>query len=270
MAHPSAGGAALASRWQRSRDGIVRRRLAIPGRQSYHSAMRIPSLLLCLALVLANVPGAHAVTSFSAEYELSRGIVTLGQMTRRLRLDGQRYRYESRMIPRGLVALFAKDGVTEVSSGRLESDRFVPERYEYDKGGTRKDFALDFDYASATVALTAANRSWRAELPAGALDRLVYQVQFMLDLPHAPATLDYIIADKGKLKHYHIVNAGSEMVDTPLGRFETVKLQRAKPDSAYRTTVWCAAALDWMPVKVEYRDDDGAVTVATLKTLERG
>lgn len=230
--------------------------------------MRIPSSLACL-LTVAWCANALALGSFSAEYEISRGGFKLGQMTRHLRIDGQRYHYESRVHPRGLVSLFAKAELTESSSGHIRAGRFVPLRYRYDKGGSRKDFELGFDHEHRTVQLAWRGPAWQANTPDGVLDRLVYQAQLMLDLPAAPAALDYAIADRGKLKRYHIINAGRETVTTPLGDFETIKLQRDKPNSDDRTTVWCAATLGWIPVKVELRDDDGAVTTALLQALER-
>lgn len=231
--------------------------------------MKILRSILTLLVLLISARDGYAISSFRADYDISKGRITVGTLSRQLTLtDDQRYRYESRMAPRGLVALFAGDEVVEVSSGRIEQSRFMPERYSYEKGGSRKDFELDFDYDSNTVHLLGYSRSWSASMPTRILDKLVYQAQLMLDLPGAPETLVYDIADKGKLKHYRIVNLGQDMTETGLGTLRTVKLQRADPDSQRRTIVWCAEELDWMPVKVEYRDSDGSVTVAVLDTLQ--
>jgi len=231
--------------------------------------MRILSCALVATMLVARPLPSLAISSFEAQYDISRGVVTVGLMSRRLTVDDdQRYRYESHMAPRGIATLFARDAVIETSSGRLEGTRFVPEHYSYDKGGAKKDFTLSFDYASNTVHLGGQPRSWSADMPANVLDKLVYQIQLMLDLPAEPTTLEYAIADKGKLKVYRITNHGRETTDTGVGQLTTIKLQRGDDDSERRTTVWCAEELGWMPVKVEYRDEDGSVTVAVISSLQ--
>lgn len=231
--------------------------------------MRILSCTVIAALLAACPLPALAISSFEAEYDISRGVVTVGLMSRRLTIDDdRRYLYESHMAPSGIAALFTRDAVIETSSGRLEGARFVPEHYSYDKGRAKKNFTLSFDYRSNTVHLGGQPRSWSASMPAQVLDKLVYQVQLMLDLPADPTTLEYAIADKGKLKSYRITNHGRETTHTGVGELTTVKLQRDDTDSVRRTTVWCAEELDWMPVKVEYRDKDGSVTVAVLASLQ--
>ena len=198
------------------------------------------------------------------------GVFKLGTMSRRLDIsvDGK-YVFESRTETRGLVALFSKDQVVETSRGKLEGTRFVPERYDYVRTGSKRDYSLQFDYASGTVRRDDQANAWSAEMPAKLLDKLVYQAQLMVDLADAPVSLDYNIADKSKLKIYFIENLGSETVDTVAGRFSTIKMQRSKPDSKYRTTVWCARELGWLPVKVEYVDKKGRMTTALLRSVEQ-
>ncbi len=253
--------------------GVMHRTsLGIRAAGSYHSRMLIPALrALCLLALLSLPPAAAALTSFRAEYDLSLGVVTLGRMSRVLVIDDhtQRYRFESTMETRGLVALFADARVVEVSAGRIEPAGFVPERYSYDKQGTKKDYELEFDYTRNLVRRSDAGDAWEASMPAHLLDKLSYQAQLMFDLDAAPQALRYDIADKSRLKEYHIQVLGSETVETGLGKFDTVKLTREKAGSKRRTVVWCAAALGWMAVKVEHRDKRGAVTTAILRSLHQ-
>lgn len=169
----------------------------------------------------------------------------------------------------GLVSVFSSSSVTEESRGRIADRRFQPTSYRYDKKGSKRDYALHFDYALNQVERSDGG-GWHAAMPRGLLDKLSYQAQLMFDLEDVPQSLDYPIADKGKLKQYLITNTGNEAVETPLGRFDTVRLERADDDSLRRTRVWCARALGWLPVKVEHRDKHGDVTIALLRHLERG
>ena len=104
-------------------------------------------------------------------------------------------------------------------------------------------------------------------MPPATLDKLIYQAQLMIGVASNPSALEYTIADRGKLKQYAIANMGSEQIATPFGHFDTIKLERHEPGSKKQTTVWCARSLDWIPVKVEFRDKNGSLTTATLRAL---
>lgn len=223
---------------------------------------------LLLSLLAPLVVHADA-PSFSAEYELSRGIVALGRMTRELRIgDDSRYVFRSTMETRGLVSLFSNARVLETSTGRIDDAQFRPETYRYEKGDAKRDFKLGFDYAAGRVH-RADGHAWSAEMPPDLLDKLAYQAQLMVDLPAQPTVIEYAIADRDKLKTYEIRNLGRETLDTALGRIDAVKVQRSKLNSKRRTLVWFAPDLGWIPVQVEHRDKKGATTVARIKHLQR-
>ncbi|MEQ8234480.1 MAG: DUF3108 domain-containing protein [Gammaproteobacteria bacterium] len=232
----------------------------------HHPVLRtlVAAVLLTVALPLP------ALESFRADYDISRGALTLGRMSRELVIDAAqgRYRFASTMETKGLVALFADARVVETSAGRFGPAGFAPESYTYDKKGKKKDYALEFDYARNLVRRDD-DAGWESSMPARLLDKLSYQAQLMVDLDARPARLRYDIADKNRLKEYLIENLGAERVETRLGEFDTVRLMRADDDSQRRTIVWCAPELGWMAVKVEHRDKKGDVTTAVLRSLER-
>lgn len=239
----------------------------------YHSAMLLPRILCALttALLLYAVhagPDDTALRPYEAEYDLTRGMLRVGKMVRRLDVDAAgAYVFESRMETKGLAALFSGTRVIETSRGRIAAARFVPERYEYDRGDAKRDYRLQFDYDNGTVHRADARSDWSTAMPGPLFDKLVYQAQLMLDLPAGPATIQYAIADKSRLKTYEIRNLGNERVETEAGKFDAVLLERASAGSKRRTRVWCAAELGWLPVKVEHRDKKGNTTTALLRSL---
>lgn len=208
-----------------------------------------------------------AVSPFAVEYDLQHGVLSVGRMTRTLTIEGNRYALESRLEAGGLVSLFSDSSRTEISRGRIENGRFLPEHFSYDRSGEKKDYSLEFDYAGARVRRTEPGQQWQTELPSGALDLLSYQVQLMHDLAQADEALTYTVVAKNKVKQYRLDILGVETVETEFGDFETVKVQRADKDSKKRTLVWMARSLDWVPVAVEYRDKRGNTTRATLRGL---
>ena len=61
---------------------------------------------------------------------------------------------------------------------------------------------------------------------------------------------------------------GEEVVETPLGSFNTIKMLRHKPGSSRRSVFWCAPDLEFLQVKVEHTEKDGSKTVAVIKSLQ--
>jgi hypothetical protein len=224
-----------------------------------------------MMLLLALAMGAHASDApnpFVAVYDLSQGSLALGTMERRFELtaDGA-YRFQSHMRTSGVMSLVRSDKISESSSGQLRDGHFAPDSYSYQNSHGDKHFALRFDYPNAQVSRSDVAHGWSATMPAALLDKLSYQMQMMVDLAAQPATLRYSIADKNKLKDYLFDNRGREEIETALGRYQAVRLERGANGDDRRTVVWCAEALNWLPIKVEYREKDGSVTTALLHSL---
>lgn len=224
-----------------------------------------------IVLFLAVALGASAndaPPAFVAVYQLSQGSLAFGTMERRfeLKADGN-YRYLSRMKTSGVLALVRSDKITESSTGKFRDGQFVPTTYSYHNSRGDKQFALRFDYRNGQVMRSDQANGWSAAMPARTLDKLVYQMQMMIDLTSEPAALQYSIADKNKFKDYQFDNRGPEEVETDAGRYQTLRLERGAEGAERRTVVWCARKLDWLPVKVEYREKDGSVTTALLRSF---
>lgn len=231
--------------------------------------LNLGRILLLLALV-GSARADDGPAPFVAVYALSQGSVSFGSMERRYELNADGgYRFVSRMKTTGVLSLVRSDKITESSSGALRDRHFVPDTYSYHNSRGDKHFALRFDHARGEVRRSDQEHGWRSAAPPAVLDKLVYQMQMMLDLAAQPAALRYDIADKNKLKEYLFDNHGREEVATNVGSYQTVRLERGARDADRRTVVWCAQALNWLPVKVEYREKDGSVTTALLRSFEK-
>jgi len=224
--------------------------------------------VLAAALLLAGGPAAAIPPSFTARYEVSHSGLTLGEATVRYQQIGaDRYRYSSVTRPVGITTMFYNAQIEELSEGRITSDGFKPERYEYDRTGSRaREASLVFDWQALKVRNDVEGKSWDMKIPADALDRMVSQLQLMRDLAESEQNLTYRVADGGKLRVFVLQVLGRERIDTPYGRLETVKIIR-KVDTNRRSTVfWCAPALHYMPVRIDHREkgENFRMTLANL------
>lgn len=206
---------------------------------------------------------------FSVTYELRHNAVLLARMERSLHLDSDGvWIYESRSSPAGLLGLVRRDRINERSRWHTVDGRPQPLRYEYHRTGRGEErhVVLDFDWAGNSVINELNGQSWRMTLPGPVQDKLLYQYTLSRDLQNGVEELRYEVADGGGLKVYRFERIGAETLNTRLGPLETVKLRRI--DSDDRTTIWCATALDYMPVRVEQYRDRRMLTL-TISELQR-
>jgi len=230
-------------------------------------------LLLVLGLAWAcpaPADGSLAVPAFEARYRVSAAGFPVGVMERQFeRLADGRFRFRSVTRASGLAKLFRRERVEESSEGvATDSDGLRPDRYRYVRSGDKpKTVEIDFDWTIPRVVNTVNDNSWNLDVPPGTTDRLVYQLLIMRDVAAGiGARLDYPVADGGKLKTYRFEATGSEAVEVPLGRFESVRLERRydRPDTW--ATVWVAPALHHLPVRVDHHEK-GITTRVTLEEV---
>ena len=205
-------------------------------------------------LLTATAARAAALAPFEARYRLSLGGLTVGEARLVLRpADGGRYLYEMASRPRGLLALFRRDTLTERSLWEHGPDGTPrPLRYERIQTGSRERRArLVFTWSpdgSGRVRNEVAGRPWAMAVPPGTLDRLLVQIALRRDLAAGRKPLEYPIADGGKLKRYRFAVLGRETVTTSAGRFEAVKIQRLRRKGKPPLYFWLAPELDYLLV----------------------
>jgi len=130
-------------------------------------------------------------------------------------------------------------------------DQLVPEEYQYHRHGIGKNrkAMLKFDWAAHQVLNDVQSKPWQMDIPDGVLDKLLYQIQMRADLLHnysrlpQPRELIYQIADGGRIKTYQFKNLGEEIIDTPVGKLNTVKITRTGSNNKRETIFWLAK--DW-------------------------
>ena len=103
-----------------------------------------------------------------------------------------------------------------------------------------------------------------------ALDPLGYLLVLRNDLSRSNGALrarySYQIADGNRAKSYTFTVLGDAQLATPLGTFEVVKLQRRGRKHRV-TTLWCARALGYLPVRIDHTEKDGDIVTILIQEL---
>jgi len=227
-------------------------------------------LILLLLLTGFGTSAAALPESFAAEFIVTSNGSTIGRTTWTLDAVGEgRFRFRSVTRATGFMSLMFSGKRTEQSLWTYHEDRVRPLEYRYVRTGRKaRDVKVSFDWAASQAINRHDDDSWKLDITAGTQDKLVYLLALMQDLAHGARDLVYPIADGGYLKEYAIERQGRERLTTPVGTFDTVRLYRQDPKGKRHTTLWAAAELDYLPVKVRQEEQDGDVLAMTLEGLE--
>jgi hypothetical protein len=225
---------------------------------------RLLVLLLALAIV-APLRAEGPPPAFRAEYVVRKGPLELGVSVRELQHadDGQLV-FRSSSDTTGLADLLLDEHIRETAYLRWNGQHALPVKYEYSRDGKRtRHITQQYDWQAARVTSRLDERVFEYPIPAVTYDPAGYQVSLMVDLADGARDLEYHIASSKHLSTWDIRHVGNEAVSTPLGRLDTVVIQR-KTDQV--TTLWCAPGLHFLPVKIEH-EEDGMTFTAYLQSV---
>lgn len=217
--------------------------------------------LLCIALLPAGL--AAQENPFEARedsYDVQWGGMTLGHATIALTpLDKGCFRYESVTHPMALVR-WTYGSPRETSEFCVDGERIVPLHFEYRNERRQKDsYTLDFDWTARTVKTIKGGNVSMRELPDNAYDRFVLQQAVRLWVMRnagadSPPPVAFTMVDDDRMKTYRFAIVGRESIDTPVGRFDTIRVERVdSPDKTSR--FWVAPERSYTPIRIEHVED---------------
>jgi hypothetical protein len=224
-----------------------------------------------LLLFLLTTSSYPIPPQFTAHYALSTGGMELGETRRTLRPDGPNtFVFESVTSPKGFLSLVINQQLHQRSRSEYREGRIRPLEYLRERtGGKEEDVTrIVFDWANHRAQATSDGKQRDFAIPDGTLDQLNFELALIQDLQQGKTHFTYPIADRKEVKTYDIQAVGQEQVDTPMGRFSTVRLKQLNPSGERDLTVWCAPRLNYLPVQIEYREKDGRLYRAKLRALE--
>lgn len=234
---------------------------------TYHTYTAL--LMLLLASPVLSAAESLMNREFIATYDVYRSGLKVAKMERRVvrQADGS-LQLSSDTRVTGLASLFRDDQIVETSIWKFDTGRIIPQYYEYRHTGSKKqrNVTIEFDWENHQITNSVNGSSWKMPAQEGMLDKLVYQYSIMLDLKAGKSDLSYRVADGGLEKVYEFRQVGEEIVETPLGKLQTVKHSRHFAEGDRQSVFWSAPELDYLPVKLE-NTDDGEKTVVLINSL---
>ena len=208
-------------------------------------------LTLFAALLFALPATATELTPHRAQYKVRIAVVS-GQLDTELRRTDDGYVAQhvikatgvSRMLTRGTMDVSSTfiaetDGVKPVSYHAIDTIRKDPEAN------------IRFDWSSNQASGTVGDEEVLLQLDGISHDAVSIQYELMHDLMNGGPSATYVIFDVSKMRTVNVRNSGRKTVKTEAGSYEVVGIQHQKEGSSRVTTLWCAPALDYLPVVIE-------------------
>lgn len=132
-------------------------------------------------------------------------------------------------------------------------------RHEFAGLGIERDSAVVFDWQRMVAIETRGDKLREIAITPDIADGLNMAMAARCRLRSGERTLDFPIIYRGERKELHFVVTGREVVETALGKFDTLVIERRYPNSRFkRTRVWVAPALDWFMVRFEHVENPAA------------
>ena len=207
---------------------------------------------------------------FTVNYKLYSNDTKIGLMERKFyKNTNNDYVFSSESKTTGLISLFRKDHIIEISNWYFINSTIAPLNYTYQHTGGKKnrDVEIKFNWNERQIINRVNDSVWYMKTQTGILDKLLYQLVIMVDLKAGYIPEKYVIADGGKIKEYTFEYIEDEIIKTPIGDLNTMKLSRYKKNKQ-ETFLWCAYDLDFLPVKVITKENDGRLSKAIIKSIE--
>jgi hypothetical protein len=230
----------------------------------------LPGILLLIAILATSALQAAALPDFEAAYILKRGKLRIGTTTIVLQTGAAgSYLYASRSWPTRWVSWLLKDRLHETSRGHMSTTGVRPDKYHYLRTGGRRERKADlsFDWQERSVSNHVEGSLWEMDIPADTIDKLASQLGVMLALKQGKKDVTFNIADGGKLKEYRYKVVGHETLEVPAGTFATVKITKLRNNSRRETYVWCAPALNYLPIRIWQRETDDSEYTSDLESF---
>ena len=222
--------------------------------------MKFLSLALSTFLLLAAQASFALPPAFQADYTVKKGSLTLGSLKTTLKYSGNKYSYHKKTKATGLAALLTGIKITENTDGTFAGQQLFPQNYLFNQSRHGKSKIDKAAFRGNKVAGTYKGKPYNLIIRKGIQDRASLELMLAQDLSQNKAHLDYQIVGRGEQIEYKFQKLGQEILKTPVGAFNTIKVRVVRKGGKRDTTFWMAKELGYMPVKVVHREKKDLIT----------
>ncbi len=220
--------------------------------------IRILSFLA--ACVIASACAAQPPHRVSLTYDVSYNGIVAAELTEVLEHDGKHFSLVSEGRGKGIGALLYRGEAKRSCSGDVTSAGLRPLEFR-DQRGDKPAAVAKFDWDKRTLTREHDGKVETTPMVPGLQDRLsfLYNFAFQAAPDLKPGKDIKVTLTDGKgLTRFHYKVAGKEMLKTPAGELETVRLVKQRENKDDKgTELWFASGRDYLPVRILVTETDG-------------
>jgi hypothetical protein len=223
------------------------------------------------ACVFAGASAAQPPHKVTLSYDLSYNGVVAAELTEVLEHDGTRFSLRSEGRGVGIGALLYRGAAKRACRGEVTSTGLRPLEFR-DQRGDKPAAVARFDWAGKLLTQEHDGKSETTNMELPLQDRLSFLYNFAFqaapDLKQG-REIRLTLTDGKGLTRFHYVVAGREMLKTPAGELETVRLVKQRDSQDDRgTEIWFASGHDYLPVRILVIEKDGVRIDQVLKRID--
>ena len=203
------------------------------------------------------------------DYKLYKGEILFGKSSYSLYKKDDAYFFEIKSQTDGIFKL-KKDHRLELSKYKIKDRAILPVKYEYtrDRKDKKEYIITNFDGSSHPHTLNNGIKKEHLQ-EYDSLDRLSVQIAFQENMKKGIFESSYNVIDKGRSRQYIYTIHSDDVLDTILGKTNTIVIKRVIKNNKRSTLTWYAIDHDYIPVKIEqYRKESLKFTVFLEKIIK--
>lgn len=216
-----------------------------PSAMKLNSNHYIKTLLLCsLFGVTINTALAIDKSDYAATYKVHYGQLPVGKVTRHFAMKNQNYNLT--LTSEVLVPLY-RYTLEQKSSGNWEQTTPTPGCFSEQMNEQLHSFCF------TNKNLEKLYDKYKSKISNQTIiyDELSYQLAMQSDISAGKTKLSYWILRKQKLRNFQFQVLGQEVIDTPIGKMNTIKILRTHSNKPKTTTLWLSSKYNYLPIAAE-------------------
>lgn len=202
---------------------------------------------------------AQQALEYSAHYKASANGIAASADRSLTRLADNSYQITNLLkasLAGVTIATLEQRSEFDFSGGHIQ-----PSSYSYLLSGISKaSNTIDFNWDTQTARSTEDEDSWQLELSDGVMDQLSYQfaLRQLLISGSTEEKMEFFLIDGDEIELHQYRLIGDEVLSTPLGDLNTVKLERVREASDERVTmIWLARDWNFLLARIEQVNGSG-------------
>lgn len=220
----------------------------------------IKYIAFAAACVFAGACAAQPPNKVSLTYDVSYNGVVAAELTEVLEHDGKSFSLTSEGRGKGIGALLYRGAAKRWCRGEVTGAGLRPLEYR-DQRGDKPAAVARFDWARKTLTQEHEGKNETTNMVPPLQDRLsfLYNYAFQSAPDLKPGKEIKITLTDGKgLTQFQYKVAGFEVLKTPVGELETVRLVKQRDNKDDKgTEIWFASSRDYLPVRILVIEKDG-------------